>query len=216
MLLQGSFPGFLNGTKGTLRAYATGAAKTNPRHSGPTEHIQKTRAHTRARCVRMLNCCGTAAGRHRGQTCRARQLARTGRCFPGGEGVRGAQDSRCKVKLGDRPMPTTAVMSRFEYLAARASITPRKAVGLASSIDMSLNCRPCARESRVSTKIPTSQWLVQCGKTQPYQQRAPRKSCACRAERILPRRVAFDQADRARMGLKIPASGSWAQSEWTG
>ena len=61
-------------------------------------------------------------------------------------------------------MPTTAVMSRFEYLAARASITPRKAVGLASSIDMSLNWRPCARESRVSTKIPTSQWLVQCGR----------------------------------------------------
>ena len=47
MLLQGSLPGFLNGTKGTLRAYATGAAKTNPRHSGPPG-TYKRHAHTRA------------------------------------------------------------------------------------------------------------------------------------------------------------------------
>ena len=47
MLLQGSLPGFLNGTKGTLRAYATGAAKTNPRHSGPPG-TYKRHAHSRA------------------------------------------------------------------------------------------------------------------------------------------------------------------------
>ena len=54
-----------------------------------------------------------------------------------------------------RPMPTTAVMLRFEYFATSASMTPPNAFGFARSSDRSLNCRPCcAAQSHGSARSP--------------------------------------------------------------
>ena len=132
MLLLGSLPGFRNGTKGTFSATATGDAKQNPRHSA--HHVLRVSTlttnpveyHTQGRYSKYW------------QTCSEKILCMYTFAFAGS----------ANGKQG-RPMPTTAVISRVEYLATSASITPPNAFGFARSRDRSLNCKFwMAEESR--------------------------------------------------------------------